>query len=67
MSDNRKKTVPSVQYFDYKDTVVLRRFLNPYGKILPKKHTGLSVRDQEKMEIAVKRARLMGLLPFIAE
>lgn len=67
MQDTRKKQMPHFKYFDYKDTVVLKRFLNPYGKILPKRHTGLTTRDQEKMELAVKRARFMGLLPYIVE
>lgn len=49
---------------DYKDTEVLKKFLTPEGKILPGRRTGLSLKNQRKMTTAIKRARVLGLLPF---
>jgi small subunit ribosomal protein S18 len=50
---------------DYKDAAFLRRFINSYGKILPKKRTGTCSKHQRKLATAIKRARVMAILPFI--
>ena len=50
---------------DYKDTETLKKFLNPHGKIMPRRRTGLSAANQRALAQAVKRARLMALLPYI--
>ena len=50
---------------DYKDVETLKKFLNPHGKILPRRRTGLSASNQRALANAVKRARFMALLPFI--
>lgn len=50
---------------DYKDGTFLRRFINSYGKILPKKRTGSCSKHQRKLAIAIKRARVMAILPFL--
>jgi small subunit ribosomal protein S18 len=57
----------SVQFqrIDYKDVDTLRRFINPHGKILPRRRTGLSAGNQRALAEAVKRARYMALLPYI--
>jgi len=55
----------NINEVDYKDILLLRRFINSYGKILPKKRTGACSRHQRKLAIAIKRARIMALLPFI--
>lgn len=55
----------AIQYVDYKDTDVLKRFLTPAGKIMAAKRTGVSRKNQRKLARAVKNARYMGLLPFI--
>lgn len=52
-------------YVDYKDTETLKRFLNPHGKILPARRTGLSAANQRALSQAIKRARFMALLPYI--
>lgn len=57
----------NVKHIDYKDIDVLRRFINPNGRILPRKVTGLSLKNQKKLANAIKRARFMGLLPFVAK
>jgi len=54
-----------LKYVDYKDVEVLKRFLNPHGRILGRKHTNLSAKHQRQLEAAVKRARFMALLPYV--
>ncbi len=54
-----------IQRFDYKDTETLKKFLNPHGKILARRRTGLSAGGQRSLSEAIKRARFMALLPFI--
>jgi len=49
---------------DYKETAVLRRFISSYGKIAPKRRSGLCSTHQRKVALAVKRARVMAMLPF---
>jgi small subunit ribosomal protein S18 len=50
---------------DYKDVDLLRRFITERGKILPRRITGLTAKQQRRLTTAVKRARIMALLPFI--
>lgn len=57
----------NIKHIDYKDTDILKKFLAPTGKILGKKRSGLSSKNQRKLALAVKRSRFMGLLPFIAK
>lgn len=57
--------VAQFQRIDYKDTEVLKKFLNPHGKIMPRRRTGLSAPNQRALAEAVKRARFMALLPYI--
>ena len=54
-------------YIDYKDVDLLKRFISERGKILPRRVTGTSAKNQRKLTVAIKRARVMGLLPFVAE
>lgn len=49
---------------DYKEVLVLRRFINERGKILPQKYTGLTAKNQRLLAVEVKKARYMGLLPY---
>lgn len=56
-----------IEYVDYKNTDLLERFISDNGKILPRRVTGTSAKNQRKVTAAVKRARIMGLLPFVAE
>jgi small subunit ribosomal protein S18 len=58
-------TTTTNSYVDYKDTELLKQYLNPHGRILGRKRTQLSAKIQRAIEEAVKRARIMGLLPFI--
>jgi small subunit ribosomal protein S18 len=52
---------------DYKDTVTLQKFITERGKILPRRITGVSAYFQKRLALAIKRARYMALLPFVAE
>jgi small subunit ribosomal protein S18 len=56
----------NIDSIDYKDINHLKKFTNPHGRIFSRKRTGLSAKHQRKVEEAIKRARFMGLLPFIA-
>ncbi|KKU44591.1 MAG: 30S ribosomal protein S18 [Microgenomates group bacterium GW2011_GWA2_46_7] len=52
--------------FDYKDAPTLLRFVTERGKILPRARTGLDAKGQRALKIAVKRARILALMPFAA-
>jgi small subunit ribosomal protein S18 len=52
---------------DYKDADVLRRFITERGKILPRRITGTCAKHQRALALAIKRARVIALLPFVAE
>jgi small subunit ribosomal protein S18 len=54
-------------YIDYKDHKFLERFTNDQGKILPRRLTGLTAKNQRRVVEAVKRARFMAFLPFVGE
>ncbi|HEY4516053.1 MAG TPA: 30S ribosomal protein S18 [Candidatus Paceibacterota bacterium] len=55
-----------IKYIDYKDTELLKKFLNPHGRILSSKRTGTSAKYQRLLSESIKRARFMGLLPYIS-
>jgi small subunit ribosomal protein S18 len=50
---------------DYKHTDLLRRFLSSYGKIVPRKRSGVCAAHQRKVAGEIKRSRIIGLLPFV--
>lgn len=56
-----------IDYVDYKDVDLLKRFISERGKILPRRVTGTSAKNQRMLTVAIKRARVMGLLPFVSE
>jgi small subunit ribosomal protein S18 len=60
-----KEYVAQFQRIDYKDSELLKKFLNPHGKIMSRRRTGLSAPNQRALAEAVKRARYMALLPYI--
>jgi len=57
----------NIKHIDYKDIAILKKFLNPNGKIMSHKRTGVTSKNQRELTQAVKRARFMGLLPFVAK
>ena len=60
----RIKSDPNL-YFDYRDTKTLQRYIDAYGRIEPISKTGLSVKQQRQLAVAIKRARHLALLPFV--
>ena len=54
-----------IEYVDYKDTELLSRFVSERGKILPRRVTGTSAKNQRKVTTAIKRARVMALIGII--
>ena len=56
-----------IKYIDYKDPDFLLRFVNEQGKILPRRVTGTSVKYQRKVAQAIKRARHLSLMPYVAD
>lgn len=58
-------TQNNIKFIDYKDTELLKKFLNPHGRIMARKRTGVCSKSQRQLAEAVKRARFMGLLPYV--
>ena len=56
-----------IKYIDYKDPECLIKFVNEQGKILPRRLTGTSLKYQRKVSVAVKRARHLALMPYVAD
>nr|YP_009496754.1 ribosomal protein S18 [Pseudictyota dubia]AWT39467.1 ribosomal protein S18 [Pseudictyota dubia] len=54
------------QKIDYKDIDLLKLFITEQGKILPRRATGVTVQQQRQIAKAIKRARILSLLPFVA-
>ena len=61
----RLSPIPPSQPIDYKDIDLLRKFITERGKILPRRITGLTSKQQKAVTTAVKRARILALLPFV--
>ncbi len=56
-----------IKYIDYKDANFLLKFVNEQGKILPRRITGTSTKYQKKVSQAIKRARHLALMPYVAD
>lgn len=71
MKGKKRKRCPFTQAgikdIDYKDIDTLYKFITERGKILPRRITGVSAFHQRRLQLAIKRARMMALLPFVAE
>lgn len=62
----RKKSNPlKGRVIDYKDKNLLERYISERGKIVPSRISGASQKDQRALATAIKRARHLGLLPFV--
>ncbi len=55
----------NAKYIDYKNIEVLKRFISGQAKIIDPIHTGVCAKHQRKLALAIKRARIIGLLPFV--
>jgi small subunit ribosomal protein S18 len=60
-----RQVVPD--YVDWKDVEYLRQFIPERGKIMPRRISGISAKDQRRIATAIKRARAMAMLPFVSE
>lgn len=56
----------NIKYVDYKDIELLKKFLNPHARVQGKNKTSVCAKSQRQLAQAVKRARYMALLPFVA-
>ncbi len=56
----------NIEHIDYKDVELLKKFINPHARIMGTKKTGVSARSQRQLAEAIKRARFMGLLPYLS-
>ncbi len=54
-----------IDEIDYKDIGRIRRYITPRGKIIPSKQSGVCAKHQRALAKAIKRARFVGLLPFV--
>lgn len=59
--------VDKVTEIDYKDVAKLRRYITENGKIIPRRMSGVCAKHQRCLSEAIKRARVMALLPYVAE
>ena len=59
--------VDKIDQVDYKEANKLRRFISERGKILPRRISGNCARHQRQLTVAIKKARIMALLPFTIE
>ncbi|REJ78371.1 MAG: 30S ribosomal protein S18 [Acidobacteria bacterium] len=65
---NRRRQRQSVPaYVDWKDVEFLERFIPERGKIMPRRISGVSAKDQRRVARAIKRARVMALIPYVSD
>lgn len=57
----------NIKHIDYKDIELLRRFIAPSARMMARRRTGVTAKNQRMLSEAIKRARFMGLLPFVAK
>jgi len=56
----------NIKYIDYKDMDLLKQFINPHGRMIAGKRVGVCAKHQRQLSEAIKRARYLGLLPYVA-
>jgi small subunit ribosomal protein S18 len=61
----RLSPIPPTQAIEYKDLETLKKYITERGKILPRRISGLTAKQQRDLTVAVKRARQLALLPFV--
>lgn len=59
--------VNNIEHIDYKNWQQLKKFTSSYGKIVPKRRSGVCSKHQRKITQSIKRARFMALLPYISK
>lgn len=63
---SEREEIELKKFIDYKDVAYLKQFVNPHAKIMAKKRTGVPAGKQREITEAIKRARYMALLPYVA-
>lgn len=63
---SEREEIEHKKFVDYKDVDYLKQFTSPHAKILGKKRTGTSASRQREISLAIKRARYMALMPYLA-
>ena len=63
---SEREEVETKKFIDYKDVAYLKQFMSPHAKIMAKKRTGVQASKQREIALAIKRARYMALLPYLA-
>lgn len=63
---SEREEIELKKFIDYKDVAYLKQFVNPHAKIMAKKRTGIPAGKQREISEAIKRARYMALLPYVA-
>jgi len=59
--------VDKLEHIDYKDIARLRKFVTERGKIMPRRMSGVCAKHQRELAIAIKRARIVALLPYVSD
>lgn len=59
--------VDNIDFIDYKDQELLKRYVNEFGRIRPRRQTGTCAKHQRSLAQSVKRARHIALLPFVSD
>jgi len=69
MTTKKKQVCPidaaGITYIDYKDVELLKKYLTKFNRIIPRYYSMVSLRNQKRLAVAIKRARYMGLLPYV--
>ena len=63
---SEREEVEHKKFVDYKDVAYLKLFTNQHAKILGRKRTGTQASRQREISLAIKRARYMALMPYLA-
>ena len=67
LASKKKVSKNQVVFFDYRDERKLKRFINDQGKIIPRRITGLSAKEQNLLTHSVKWARFLAVIPYVAD
>ena len=54
----------NVKHVDYKDTELLKRFMNPHARMVGRRRSSVCAKHQRKLSLAIKRARFLAMLPY---
>ncbi|HWR00561.1 MAG: 30S ribosomal protein S18 [Chlorobiaceae bacterium] len=67
LASKKKVSKNQVVFFDYRDERKLKRFINDQGKIIPRRITGLSAKEQSLLTHSIKWARFLAIIPYVAD